>query len=71
MERFGSELEFISIISADGKKITVLEGTNNQKVSMISQKEIFKLSRLSISEETFIASGFRSYVVKLKNPPKN
>lgn len=70
MERFGSELEFISRISADGKKIEVLNETEKGKTSSLLKKDVFKLSCLSISNLTFIASGMNSYVVKLKNPPR-
>jgi hypothetical protein len=33
-------------------------------------EDMFELNRLSISEDTYIASGFNSFVVKLKNPPR-
>lgn len=70
MERFGSELDFISRISEDGIEIKVLNEENKEKISNLLKKEVFKLSNLSLSNKTFIASGFNSYVVKLKNPPK-
>ena len=67
MERFGSELIFISIIFGDGKTIEIIE---NGTTKRYSDDEIYKLNILSISNRTFIASGMRSYVVKLKNPPR-
>jgi len=67
MDRYGSELIFISRISGDGKKIEILEDTNNER---FTNDEKFELNSLSISNRTFIASGMASYVVKLKNPPR-
>jgi hypothetical protein len=67
MERFGSELIFISIISGDGEKIELIE---NEEATKFCQKELYKLNSLSISRGTYIASGMSSYVVKLKNPPR-
>lgn len=67
MERFGSELIFISRISGDGKKI---ESVELKEFVDYCKTELFKLNSLSISNGTYIASGMSSYVVKLKNPPK-
>ena len=67
MERFGSELIFISRISSDGKKIEVIE---DKETTKFCHKELYKLNCLSISCGTYIASGMSSYVVKLKNPPR-
>lgn len=67
MERFGSELIFISRISGDGKKIEPVE---LKEFVDYCKLELFKLNSLSISNGTYIASGMSSYVVKLKNPPR-
>lgn len=67
MERFGSELIFISRISGDGKKI---EPVKLEEFVDYCKSELFKLNCLSISNGTYIASGMSSYVVKLKNPPR-
>ena len=64
MKRFGSELNFISRISGDGQKLD-----KDIKRIKYREKDIFNLNRLSISNNTYIASGFNSYVVRLKNPP--
>lgn len=77
MKRQGKKLQFISLIKRDGSG-TVPVGTewNNQsdyaKTDDISylDTEIFNVYRLSISEETFIAIGFNSWVVRLKNDKK-
>lgn len=66
MERFGSELIFISRIFCDGKQIEVF---NDCTTVTHSTNELYKLNSLSISNGTYIASGMSSYVVKLKNPP--
>jgi len=67
MERFGSELIFISQISQDGKKVEILDDSS---ISDFGKTEIYKLNSLSMSYGTYIASGMSSYVVRLKNPPK-
>ena len=67
MERYGSELVFISRICGDGKEIKKIG--ENENIDFI-QDELFKLNSLSISNRTYIASGMSTYVVKLKNPPK-
>lgn len=66
MRRFGSELEFISVILPTGGGVeTQLESEYIERL----QKESFKINSLSITFGTYIASGFHSFVVKLKNPP--
>lgn len=67
MERFGSELIFISIIFGDGKGIQIIE---KDTITKHSDNELYKLNSLSITNGTYIASGMLSYVVKLKNPPR-
>lgn len=67
MKRFASELEFISIISNDGLSIKNVEEIT---LSDYEKKEIYKLTSLSISKQTYIASSMSTYVVRLKNPPK-
>ena len=67
MKRFASELEFISRISNDGLTIEKLE---NNTLTEYEKKELYKLTPLSISKETYIASSMSTYVVKLKNPPQ-
>lgn len=62
------ELEFISQINRDGS------GTTKVKESylkyMLEDKFVkdkdFKLHRLSISEDTYIAFNFNAFVVKIK-----
>ena len=68
MKRKAKDLEFISWINRDG--------SGTQKVppkmlkSMLENKftknDKFKINCLSLSNKTFIASGFNSFVVKRK-----
>ena len=63
------ELEFISWIKRDGsgtEKVPedMLENMLNNK---FAKDDYFRLNVLSLSNKTFIASGFNSFVVKLKN----
>lgn len=59
----GKDLIFISRISRDGKSITDI---SNEQI-LNEKHTTFKLTCLSITEKTYIASEFNSYVVKLKN----
>ena len=63
MEKLGKELEFISRIKRDGS------GTKRVKKKLIElmQGDRFKINRLSMTEKTFIASGFNSFVVRIIN----
>jgi hypothetical protein len=57
----GSELIFISKINRDGLSVDVLHKAPKSELGTV-----FKLTSLSLSKETFIASSFNSYIVKLK-----
>ena len=63
------DLDFISWIKRDGSGTEpvpddMLESMLNNK---FSKDDEYKLNVLSLSNKTFIASGFNSFVVKLKN----
>lgn len=58
----GSKLHFISVIHRDGSGTTNVE---NDDMSYYFN-DYFKMSCLSISKGTYIASEMNSYVVKLK-----
>lgn len=62
MKKIGKELEFISWIKRDGSGTDAI----SKEYLEIMQTETFELTCLSLSEGTFIASGFNSFVVKLK-----
>ena len=66
MERFGCELIVIARIMADGSGLV-----SDKKMINIEDNKLYKLNNLSISNGTFIASGFSTFIVKLKNPPKH
>lgn len=61
-KRKGYELEFISQIERDGS------GTKHVKESYLEflNAETFRINALSFTHKTFIASGFNSFVVTLK-----
>lgn len=66
MKKKPHELEFISQIKRDGSgtipvDAETLEGLN----SGLSKKDKYKIICLSISEQTYIAHEFNSYVVRL------
>lgn len=58
----GKELEFISQIKRDG----TLQPIMDQSLQKFMGDEKFFLRALSLSEGTFIAHGFNSYIVKKK-----
>lgn len=68
MKAKGSELIFISRILRDGSGVEMIENDDQVKHW---QKTEFELNCLSITNGTYIASEFNSYVVKLKNNEDN
>lgn len=66
MKKKASELIFISKIKSDGSGVSRVFKRELHLLNNDPRKEEFNLTRLSISEDTYIASGFNSYVVKLK-----
>ena len=73
MKYKGKQLEFISFIKRDGTG-TVMVGTEwdkNKEYPKVDDMsylddEIFEVTCLSLSNKTFIASGFNSFVVRIK-----
>lgn len=63
MKKFGSELIFISQIMRNGSGTMPIDDST---VPEFVRSDLFKITRLSIIEATYIASGFNTYVVKLK-----
>lgn len=63
MEKKGKELLFISRIFRDGSGVEVIK---EQDHMMHVNDTVFNLNCLSITNGTYIASEFNSYVVKLK-----
>lgn len=58
----GRDLIFISWIRRDGSGT---DKVNNKHIEVM-QEEAFRMNKLSITEDTYIACGFNSFVVKLK-----
>lgn len=74
MDYYGKDLDFISWIKRDGSGVimcgTELDSSKDYpKVDDMSylDRGIFDVRILSLSSRTFIASGFNSFVVKIKN----
>jgi hypothetical protein len=73
MKKYGKELEFISWIKRDGSGV-IPAGTEWNKDSRHPKTDDmsylddtqFKIISLSMTYKTFIASGFNTWVVKLK-----
>jgi len=73
MKKKGKKLDFISFIKRDGSGTipigtewdTTKEYPKIDEVSYLND-EVFRVKLLSMEEETFIARGFNSFVVKLK-----
>jgi len=63
MNKLGYDLKFISKIKRDGSGTETL----TKEEELLNNSEKFNLTRLSISEGTYIASGFNSFVVKIKD----
>ena len=62
MKLKGRNLEFISRIKRNGSGVECLKNVNMS----IEDNTYFKLNSLSITNSTYIASEFDSYVVKKK-----
>ena len=58
----GKDLNFISKINRDGSGTKAVEKDHIKTI----QEESFEMNCLSITEQTYIASGFNSFVVTLK-----
>lgn len=58
----GKKLHFISVIKRDGSGVVNVENSDNSRMN----EDLFTITCLSISQGTFIASEFNSYVVKYK-----
>lgn len=63
MEKLGKELIFISQIKRDGSGTSDVE----DRYIKLMECDVFKLTCLSLSNKTYIATAFNSFVVKLKN----
>lgn len=62
MKKKGKELEFISCILRDGSGTSSVKDTDMRHLD----ETVFNLQCLSITQKTWIASEFNSYVVRIK-----
>lgn len=67
MKANGEELIFISRILRDGTGVEMIE---DQDLMMHARETVFNLSSLSLTQKTYIASEFNSYVVRKKEEVK-
>lgn len=65
----GKDLEFISWIKRDGSGTVIVEGEwdRGKGYPKPMLDEYYNILPLSLSKQTYIAHGFNSWVVKLKN----
>jgi hypothetical protein len=73
MKKLGKELEFISFVKRDGSGTIMCGGEWDKESGYPKTDDMsyhdddkFKLTRISISHNTFIASGFNTWVVRIK-----
>jgi hypothetical protein len=73
MKKLGKELEFISWIKRDGSGVVLIgkpwnDFDNSPKLDDTDYMDdyVFNINCLSSFNKTFIASGFNSFVVKIK-----
>ena len=71
MKRKAKDLIFISQIKRDGSGTEPVpeEMLENMLNNKFSKDDNFTINVLSISNKTFIASGFNSFIVKLEQNP--
>lgn len=69
MKLKAKDLEFISWINRDGSGTTPVSDSMLDMMlnNSLAKDEEFKIITLSLTEKTFIASNFNSFVVRLKN----
>jgi len=60
-------LTFISQIKRDGTGTDILTSVQNEELQNDTIDKWYEINSLSITNKTYIASGFNSYVVKLKS----
>tara|TARA_R110002153_G_scaffold266685_1_gene430211 strand:- start:1113 stop:1331 length:219 start_codon:yes stop_codon:yes gene_type:complete len=62
MKKKGKDLIFLNCIKGDGKSVCMVK----KRLIELMKEDVFNVNCLSITNKTFIASGFNSFVVKLK-----
>lgn len=66
MKKLGKELDFISWINRDGSGVSPVK----DRLVELMQDDLFGVTCLSITDKTYIASGFNSFVVRMKEARK-
>lgn len=68
MKAKAHELEFISQIKRDGSGVKKVPESYLRSMleNPLMNGEVYNLTPLSLTKETFIAHGFNSFIVKLK-----
>jgi len=67
MKANAKDLIFISNIMRDGKNILMIDKELQEHLEKDTIDISYDLTMLSMTYKTYIASGFNSYVVKLKS----
>lgn len=67
MKKNASELIFISRIMRNGTGVLMIDSEKQKELESHKFMQEYELYHLSITEGTYIAIGFNSYVVKLKS----
>ncbi len=62
MNKLGKEVQLLRRPKLDGSGTVMVR----KKLIEIMQEDTFKVNCLSMTEKTYIASGFNSFVVRLK-----
>lgn len=66
MKEKATQLTFISQINRDGSGTEILTHSQSEELENCTIDKEYEINRLSLSNNTYIASGFNSYVVRLK-----
>ena len=66
-----ADLIFISQINRDGSGVKPVPESyiDAMNTNPLMKDEKYKLHRLSLTEDTWLALGFNSFVVRMKEPP--
>lgn len=66
MRKKSKDLQFISRIKSDGSGVELISEKENETLQNDKIDNEYELNSLSLLYKTFVASGFNSFVVKIK-----
>lgn len=66
MKKLAKDLIFISQIERNGLGIRIINYLENEELQNDTIDKVYEIHNLSISKKTYIAIGFNSFVVKIK-----